>query len=145
MALEGTRMDSHLDQVRLKALVNCTSLRLDRGRSAGRTSCIFGRIEEMHKLSLLAGVAVAAIGMASFTSGSAFAACLNQTLPPISLAQSAMVPNAGFEYDKAAYDAQAAKGNYCGVTQQSYATSDNRYENNSNEPVPNATAHTQVQ
>jgi hypothetical protein len=99
----------------------------------------------MHKLSLLAGVAVAAIGMASLSSGSAFAACLNQAMPPISLAQSAMVPNAGYEYDKAAYDAQAAKGNFCGVTQQSYATSDNRSANNPDEPTPNATAHNLVQ
>jgi len=101
----------------------------------------------MHKLSMLAGIAVAAIGMASLSSGSAFAmGCLNSTLPPISLSQNAMVPNAGYEYDKAAYDAQLAKGNACGVTQQSYSTgSDNRSANNPDEPTPNATAHNMVQ
>lgn len=93
----------------------------------------------MLKLSMLAGVAVAAIGFASMTSGSAFAAgCLNTTLPPITLSHNAMVPNAGYEYDKSAYDAEAAKGNHCATTQQSYRSDNAGGVNNPDEPQPNA-------
>jgi hypothetical protein len=102
-------------------------------------------MNEMSKTSIFASVAIAAIGIASLSSGSAFAACLNTDLPPISLSHTAMTPNQGFEYDKAAYDAQLAKGNKCATTEQSYPTSDNRYENNPNEPVPDATHGNHVQ
>jgi hypothetical protein len=75
----------------------------------------------MSKISMFAGVAIAAIGIASLSSGSASAACLNSQLPTISLSQSAMNANVGTEYDKGTYDAQFAKnGNRCPTTEQSY-------------------------
>ena len=80
------------------------------------------------KTSVLSTMMIAVIGVGALSgASSAFAAdCLtNQSaLPPISLSQDSMIPNAGFGYDKDAYDAALAKGNACPTTQQSQPVAD---------------------
>jgi hypothetical protein len=82
----------------------------------------------MRKISLFTGIVATVIGLGAVaTAGSAFAeGCLTaqQQLPPISLSQDSMIPNAGFGYDNDAYDAALAKGNICTTTQQSQPVSD---------------------
>lgn len=79
----------------------------------------------MRKFIVLTSAVVMALGVGAASSSAFAMGCLinQENLPPISLAQSAMVPNAGFEYDKAAYDAALAKGNACPGTQQSQPVS----------------------
>jgi nickel-dependent lactate racemase len=79
----------------------------------------------MRKFIVLTSAVVMALGVGAASSSAFAMGCLtNQaSLPPISLAQSAMVTNAGFEYDKATYDANLAKGNACSATQQSQPVS----------------------
>jgi hypothetical protein len=96
-------------------------------------------MQQMRKLSMLAGIAVVAVGMTSLSVGTASAAgCLNpDNLPPMSLTHDSMVPGAGFGYNKSAYDDQLAKGNTCGMTQQSYRTDRDRYQSYPNNPGNN--------
>ena len=92
----------------------------------------------MRKISLFAGVVALALG-ATAVSSSAFAACLTsqEQLTPMSLTHDDMVPNAGFGYNKDAYNAALAKGNACPVTQQAQPVSDTQ-------PVAHARARTQA-
>jgi hypothetical protein len=80
----------------------------------------------MRKLIVLTGAVVMALGVGAASSSAFAMGCLTnqENLPPMTLAQSAMVPNAGYEYDKGAYDAALAKGNACPATQQSQPVSD---------------------
>jgi hypothetical protein len=80
----------------------------------------------MRNVSLLLGAVAMAAGL-SVVSTSAFAdACLTSqdNLVPMSLSHNAMVPGAGYGYDKDAYDAALAQGNVCQTTQQSQPVSD---------------------
>lgn len=79
----------------------------------------------MRKISLVIGATVLAFGVTA-ASSAAFASCLTnqESLPTISLSQTAMTPNDGTEYDKGAYDAAVGKGNACPTTEQSQPVSD---------------------
>ncbi|HVW93912.1 MAG TPA: hypothetical protein VHB74_15055 [Devosia sp.] len=96
----------------------------------------------MRKQMMLAAAAFAALGFTGLTSSGALAAgCLNpRDLPPMSLTHDDMVPNAGFGYNKQAYQDQLARGNTCGVTQQSYRTDQDPYQSYPNRPGGGGTA-----
>lgn len=75
----------------------------------------------MRKSLLLAGVAALTVGLGAASSSAYAMGCLTnqEALPFMSLSHDDMVPDAGFGYDKDAYDAALAKGNACSTTQQS--------------------------
>jgi hypothetical protein len=95
----------------------------------------------MRKHLMLAAAAFAALGFTAASSGMALAeGCLNPTdLPPMSLTHDDFVPNAGPGYNLQAYQAQQARGNTCGVTQQSYRTDRDPYQSHPNQSSDNDT------
>ena len=96
---------------------------------------------------LLAGIVATTIGLGAVSTGSAFAAgCLAPEVatPPVSLSHNDMgdkgtnfagASSKGFGYDRDAYLAALAKGNSCGVDQQSQPVSDTHIK--TNQPVYN--------
>lgn len=87
----------------------------------------------MRKSILLAGLVATTIGLGAVSTGSAFAmGCLSPELatPPASLTYNDMndesangASSTGYSYDRNAYVAALAKGNSCGVDQQSQPVS----------------------
>ncbi|HTJ58636.1 MAG TPA: hypothetical protein VL418_13835 [Devosiaceae bacterium] len=72
----------------------------------------------MPKFITLASLAFAAIGLATISSGTAFAAtCLNPaSVTPLSLTHDDMAPNRGAGYDRMGVQEELALGNRCGLS-----------------------------
>ncbi|HTJ58637.1 MAG TPA: hypothetical protein VL418_13840 [Devosiaceae bacterium] len=88
----------------------------------------------MSKLTTLASLAVAVVGFATISGGSAIAACLNPAdTSDLSMTSSTLDPHEAGNNNRMSRQEELSQGNQCNVTPESYSTAATGYDTHPNE------------